>query len=293
MFRTRHSYWGLSKFAGWLRKVGGVPAMLRSGTSKEWREYKKAAKAANPFVYWLADDGLDALQNFVCYPKDVAYNVTYYLRSRFVEKSHFLTTGLKAGDYHAIDERIMHGLFTTLVDFIQQEKAWMEYICHSEKYDNVLPFVNRVWPFRHFVQFKFPALGLAYLHWEASLKMDDEWFGYTWREDIDAVNAEREANPEYNKPTPQALAAQDLLELYRWWKEVRPNRVDPYDASGWTAYCATKRSNGNDIFDTFDEVDPIDTKPMHETMRKLEEQYEVEDNEMLIRLIKLRKHMWT
>lgn len=48
-------------------------------------------------------------------------------------------------------------------------------------------------------------------------------------------------DPDYGKPTHQALAAQETFALYKWWKEERPKRPDPIDASGWSDFCEKRR----------------------------------------------------
>jgi hypothetical protein len=41
--------------------------------------------------------------------------------------------------------------------------------------------------------------------------------------------------------------AKEKLDLYTWWTVTRPARPDPYEASGWTAYCELKRlEHGNE-----------------------------------------------
>jgi hypothetical protein len=64
-------------------------------------------------------------------------------------------------------------------------------------------------------------------------------------------------DPSFGQPSNQALAAKETLALYYWWKEERPKR---YEAS-----C---------------------------TMEQEQEQ-EDEDTDMLIRLVKLRRYLWT
>lgn len=63
----------------------------------------------------------------------------------------------------------------------------------------------------------------------------------------------------------QADAAAEQLALYNWWKFLRPTRGDPYDIEGMT----------------------------FEQRMKVEAQYDQEDEEMLIRLIKIRRSLWT
>ena len=51
--------------------------------------------------------------------------------------------------------------------------------------------------------------------------MDEEWVS--------------KDDPDWGKPTNQAVAAQEIKKLYLWWTQVRPTRPDAYAESGWTA----------------------------------------------------------
>jgi hypothetical protein len=67
------------------------------------------------------------------------------------------------------------------------------------------------------------------------------------------------------------------------------------DASGWSAYCDSKRQAGGSVLDILDDDsdDKVDTTPMHDKMRELEDKYDKEDEDMIIRLIKIRSALWT
>ena len=67
----RNHYWSSSKFADWLRGTASPTAE----TSKGWREWTARAKQAHPVRYWLADDGLNYLQNFIFYIPDKGKNI--------------------------------------------------------------------------------------------------------------------------------------------------------------------------------------------------------------------------
>lgn len=54
----RSRYFSCSKFADWLR---GTPK-LSCGTSEEWRDWEISAKQSRPIRYWLAEEGLDYIQ---------------------------------------------------------------------------------------------------------------------------------------------------------------------------------------------------------------------------------------
>jgi hypothetical protein len=85
----------------------------------------------------------------------------------------------------------------------------------------------------------------------------------------------------------------EIEALYKWWTEQRPKRVDPMEASGWTAYCASQRQAGGSVLDILDDDAGVDTTPMHHKMNEMEEKYEAEDEAMMIRLIKVRQALWT
>ena len=95
--------------------------------------------------------------------------------------------------------------------------------------------------------------------------------------------------------TPQAHNAAEILTLYKWWTQERPKRVNPMDESGWTAYCDSKRQAGGSVLDVLDDDsdEAVDTTPMHTIMQELEDKYEKEDEDMMIRLIKIRSALWT
>jgi hypothetical protein len=83
--------------------------------------------------------------------------------------------------------------------------------------------------------------------------------------------------------------------LYKWWKEVRPLRPDPHEASGWSEYCDRVRElNDGRLFGskTTPELKKLSTKAL-KLSRKIEDQYEREDEQMMIRLIKARHALWT
>jgi hypothetical protein len=256
----RINYWTNSKFADWLRGTK-KPGALGLG---EWDKWKKEAKQKHPARYWLAEEGLDYIQDFVNCPKDVYNKVSYYINNRWITKTHALTSNMKKGDYYDLDTRIIECLFDELVNFVEVELAW-HHVIWSEK--EKAPWWRRAFRFR---TWRSPEHGIAHLNWEISLKYDDNW-------DKD--------NERYGHPTPQAEAAKEKLELYNWWKQ-RANRPDPYDASGWSEYC-----RANPKFS--DTLGSAESNATLDRLNKIEKHYDDEDTEMLVRLIKVRKHLWT
>jgi hypothetical protein len=101
---------------------------------------------------------------------------------------------------------------------------------------------------------------------------------------------------EADEPTPQAVKAQEILDLYNWWTQVRPARPDPYEASGWTALSEEQRAANGGKWSISAPKDPGLRKRMdraHKVMNRMEKDFEKEDEAMMIRLIKVRHGLWT
>lgn len=177
------------------------------------------------------------------FPCDVWTSFSSYFRNRFVKKTHVLKTGLKPGLYHELDERILHGLFNELKDFVEVETAGR--MRHSKaKY--------------LFKKGRCPEAGLDHLRWASGLKFGEN----------DLVSKK---DSHYGKPTPQAISASKILELYYWWLD-RPNRPDPMEESGFA------EKNEDRTF---------------KKLQSIEKKYSKDDEKMLIALIKIRKELWT
>lgn len=195
--RSRINYWGCSKFADWIR---GTPKPFALEWDA-WDIWHKEAKDKHPFRYWIADEFLDILQDTVNLPADLYHTIYVYIRNRFIDKTHCLKTGLKAGEYYDLDYRILHGLFYELTELVESEYAYMASYDNKKKYK--------------FVKGKCPEAGVDYLNWAMNLKYGQN-DGILKKDNL------------YGQPTHQAKVAQKTLELYNWWKN-RGNRPDPHD----------------------------------------------------------------
>lgn len=274
----RSNYWSNSKFANWIRGT------LKPGaeTAEGWDKWNKVAQAKYPIRYWIAEEGLDKLQTFIFAPIDGLYNVKYYINNRWVTRTHSLTAhprDIKPGQWYDVGNRFLPCLFNELVDFVEIEQAWM-HIAWGDKDAKAkykAPFWASGW-FR-WRTWRCPQAGLDYLDWASSLMMDKDW-------------GVEEGSPDHGKPTGQALRAIEIKELYLWWTTIRPLRVDSMEASGWSAYCDRKRSDGT-LFSVLEKDDTVDTSAMMKMMDEMDTAYEKEDEEMMIRLIKARDSLWT
>lgn len=275
----RSRYWNCSKFADWLRGT----SKLKVGSAKEWKAWETQAKLKNSIRYWLVEEGLDYIQDFIMYPIDKLYSAKYWLVNRYVTKTHALTSTLKKGQWWEFDERILYCLFDELVNFVEVEIAWKNIVYSKDaKKEYKSPwnasgwFRSRTW--------RCPKAGLDYLDWETTLMKDETW-------------GIQKDNPEYGQPTDQSLKAQEISELYHWWKFARPNRQDAYEVSGWNTRYETKTKDGDSLWNYMceeeTEEEKVESRRILDLMNKIEEEYFQEDEEYLIRLIKIRRSLWT
>ena len=270
------NYWTCSKFADWIRGT----TKLKCGTGKEWAEWEKAAKAKYPIRWWIAEEGLDRLQDVWCYIPERINDVRYYINNRWVSHTHALTAhprDIPRGQWRDVGNRFLPCLFNELVDFVEVEQAWHHCMWDDaarKKY--AVPWWRSGW--LRWRTWRCPEAGIDHLKWAMTL-----------------TNKDFIQEGEKEEPTYQAKAAKEILELYTWWKEVYPNRPDVHDASGWTAYCDLRREKGYHLLDMEDKS-PEEAemcKTALDKSREIEEAYNKEDEEMMIRLIKIRESLWT
>jgi hypothetical protein len=279
----RSHYWTIGKFADWLR---GTPT-LKCGTSEEWGAWEATAKAAHPVRWWIAEEGLDYLQKIVYYIPDKLDDIRYYINNRWVSHSHALTAhprDIQPGNWSDVGNRFLPCMFNELVDFVEIEQAWHHCMWSDEaKTEFETPWWRKGW--LRWRSWRCPAAGMEYLKWASGLVVD---------KDMGATPGEK----GFGEPTYQAKSAKEIIELYTWWTVTYRNRPDPYDASGWTAYCeASRAANGGSLWgslggDKTPEMKKMSTLSLNK-LRKMEEAYEKEEEAMMIRLIKIRQSLWT
>jgi len=280
---AHHSnYWSCSPFADWIRGTpkGGAK------TGEGWNEWEDKAKRYHPVRYWIAEEGLDYLQDFVTWPVRKVYDAKYYINNRWVSRTHSLTAharDIRPGTWCDVGNRFLPCLFNELVDFVEIEQAWHHIAWDDEARKKFkAPFWSHGW-FR-WRTWRCPEAGLAYLDWASGLVADETW-------------AMSPGDKGYGEPTGQALRAREIKELYLWWTTVYRNRPDPYDASGFSAACEAQReANGGKFNWSGTEKDPVlkkQTDKAHKELQRIEAAYEKEDEAMMIRLIKARDSLWT
>jgi len=279
---AQHSnYWSCSPFADWIRGT----KKLSAGTSEEWDDWTTRAQMRHNFRYWLAEEGLSHLQDFVTWPVRKLYDIKYYINNRWVTRTHALTAharDIKPGQWCDVGNRFLPCLFNELVDFVEVESAWIHIAWGSEedraKYE--APFwATGWWRWR---TWRCPQAGIDHLDWAMTLTLGNDM-------------GVEEGDENYGRPTGQAIRAKEIKELYTWWTTVYPARPDPHDASGWSEYCEKVREhNGGKLFGSkkTPELEKMGDRALKLTT-KIEAAYDKEDEQMMIRLIRARDSLWT
>ena len=273
-------YWSCSPLADWIRGTN----KLKAGTAEEWNEWTTRAQMKHNFRYWVAEEALGDIQDFVTWPIRSLYSIKYYINNRWVSRTHSLTAharDIKPGDWCDVGNRFLPCLFNELVDFVEIEQAW-SHIAWGDKTARAKynpPFWASGW-FR-WRTWRCPQAGLDHLDWEMTLTNEE------------FLDEDKKGEAVL---TSQAIRAKELKELYTWWTVTYRNRPDPHDASGWSAYCDSLRNEHGDNWIGMNSKDPASKKASNKAMKllsKIEKAYEKEDTEMLIRLIKIRQSLWT
>jgi hypothetical protein len=269
------NYWSCSKFADWLRGTAKPP----SETWEGWDDWHDAATKSHSLRYWLAEEGLGKLQDVVTWPKRKIDDVRCYISNRYVSKTHALTSNLKKGAYHEYEERLLHSMFDSLVDYVEIEEAWNHLVWANEETRKMYRSMRR-WTF---TKWRDASAGIDHLLWAAALVQDES-------------TGVQPSDAHYGSPTGQARHAIEILELYNWWKS-RVSRPDPYEVCGWIDYCARRGSPENKgkriLTRSKSNEDQKESSRILKAVTKMEEAYDKEDTDMMIRLIKARKGMWT
>jgi hypothetical protein len=253
--RWRIHYWSNGPVSKWLYSRVGVKKPPHE-TLEGWDVWETTTKNDHPIVYWVVETLLDKIQDIVMFPMDVLNAIRIYYRYRFIYKSHKVETKLAKGEYHAADELILQSIFTILVNFVEVELAGRWIISLDEP---------KPWFRRHkllnWFEFRSRDAGIKYLEWEMSL-----------------------SDPEH-----QAIRAKTVFELYNWWTVTRPNRPDPFVASGCEALYNEPRISNQSLCSPA----PEGARECWKKQAEIEAQYYTEDTEKLIQLINFRHELWT
>ena len=240
-----------------LRKRFGIDKPQFAEIHK-WEDIDARIRRQQPVGWFLTETLPDFIEDVHRIITSPYYNTRYYIRNRFYRKTHVLRTDCPPGQYWDTDERILTALANAIIDYVEVELAFKHQWCGSDEVPNA------VWRNR-----RCPELGLKYLEWEMTL--DDP------------------ALDEYSRADSQAKTSREIKVIYDWAK-ARPDRPDPMEISGWSEFCAKYPSMWRKQ-ETPEQAE--ESAVALKKLREIEAQYEQEDEDMLIRIIKVRRSLWT
>lgn len=235
-------------------------------TTDEWVAFDKKYRTEAPFRHFcvkvLPGHTYSPISNWIRkFTNQIRYRIARY---------HVVSTDLSPG-YYDKDTLLLCSAFTLLKDFVEVEKASMEHVCNNTPY-KMNPLLKYV-PYYKDITFRSRELGLNYLEWETKLECD-----------------------EFDDCLNQAQRAEEVRELYLWWVDVRPARVEPECPENPEAEDDDDLHILASLTEGYKEKYPEHTAKMdqwYEDYAALEDAWEKEDTEMLIRLVNVRKSLWT
>lgn len=278
-------HYSSSALVKWLRtKVFKIKKPVALGFG-EWDDWYNTLKKESPFGYFMTETLPDMLESIPKTFIDPFHNIRYYIHNRWRTKTHAMTSKLEKGKWHEFETRLLHSMFDAYIDFIEIETAHHSMMWNSDdvkKYKGP-SFLNRWFDIG---EWRCPEAGVDSIKWEQSLVWNENEVG----PDSSVVNTR----------TNQAIAADEKLALYTWWKEIRPTRGDSWEASGFRAFWESmdEKYGHNQWLGVFgkNQMTKSEQKTYNRLSKvkdKLEESWDKEDTEMMIRLIKLRQSLWT
>lgn len=232
-------------------------------SSEGWDSFKDEFKKKAPIRFWIRNE---FPRKFIWRTKHRLSNTFYWIIYRTLDKNHIVNTGLEPG-YYDVDERMLNSCFSLLKDYVETELAYRNWRASNEY--KVDFFRNYVPLFRFLKPFRSVHHGLEHLTWEAGL--DDP------------------SLPINQQSPQQAINAREVRILYLWWTNTRPNRVlieikRVVDANGNVIYRRNMNKSSKEYKAYMKSIDD---------RHKQTEKWIKEDEKMLLRLIKLRKSLWT
>lgn len=213
--------------------------------------------------------------------KNLLSRIERSIAFRTYDKYTIVKTRLKPG-YYDKDQIMLHACFALLVDFVEIELAFIRAIGDklSQKRINE-NFIKRLLFVLEslFSSKRNEKLGRAYL---------DEM--------INCRNGYIDGDDYWVK----------IKELYEWWKDKRPQRKDPLETTGFSAYLQSLKEKYGDIYylsstnsRTLELKSFLNTEEDNKFLdlalkaELLEESNDSEDDEMLLKLCRLRRFLWT
>lgn len=249
-----------------------------SATLSEWQDWENQARAEHPVRYWLTETLPDTVRGAWHLFWQPVSDVRWWFYNRWISQPHVLRTGLDRGRYWETDDRILHGCFHTLREFVEYDKAWME--MSSPNSPKLTAWQKFQW--RWLRGPRSAQAGQAYLTWESQLVYTSDFI----TDDQD---------PRIGQPTTQAENAREILDLYDWWVNRRPQRDTHPLRQALDQFNDNLHRKYPRFRDFYCQPGPEQDRwrDLVDQIHALEEQEHQEDQDCLIRLMRIRRSLWT
>lgn len=238
-------------------------------TAEEWDDWDTNVRKNYPIRYFLTEILPIEFRVFKRRIDDIKWWMLYRTTHRY----HVVRTGLRPG-YYDCDNTILNINFNILTSYVEIETA-SKSISMSYSDRKTLYPMPWYWLDNHRKRTKLhPEAGLANLKWEMKL-------------------------PPEESPLAQVNVATEIWILYHWWRHVRPNRPDSHEISGlddWYKQHKPRIGGKSVMYHLSDKgIDPEEIAiryKLFEIAREIEERYNQEDDDMLCRLMRIRRGLW-
>lgn len=260
-----------------------------AASAQAWSDWYKDYEKEHPVGFWITETFPRFIERMVQHQEGHWDDLRSYISNRFITKTHkVVTTTLRKGAWHEPEERLLHCAFQLLVDFVEVDKALSQYWSHKKDRKRGWLYEHSRWV-RTFSRVRDAQGGIDYLRWEMALTRDSSFGG-------------KDLDPEDDDYAPQARSTHEIMALYHWWTEVRPNRVDSYEAVGYKAFDEEmavkypeddKHTSFLSSNSRFSAADKQRRRELSTAMHNLDGERAEEDDAMFARLVKIRRYLWT
>jgi len=227
-----------------------------------WRKRESRLKSSFPIRFFIWETLPDIWNYKIRSPINRARN---WVRFRTWDRYHIVDTGLEP-NYYDPDHRMLHANFQILVDYVEIELAAMNLAMGDG--DDLLENMSTNWKLNKFRKLfrkfrrnseRLPEEGLKHLDWE--------------------IVECKHSNPS------QSESAKEKKYLYLWWTVWRNEREDPLSSPLiW---------DQDDMTTDLSAILKGKNRSQYRLSDRMETFYLNEDNEMLMRLVKIRNSLWT
>jgi hypothetical protein len=249
-----------------------------SATWDKWGEWRANFKKTRPITYFIVETIPLAWEWLYKQTVDRANASMYYCSNRFVTRTHRLDApSLKKGQMHELSKRMLHCNFDAYVKWCETEASVDRVWTDEAKLKYKLPWYASTL-LSNFVVLRNAQCAIDHLKWEMALFEPDE-------------GQSDPASPH------QAMMAYEKMTLYVWWTKLRPARVDSWVESGLVEFWDEMDKKYSDSWimskNKLTAEENATYNRLSAAQSAADEAQLNEDNEMLVRLVKIRDALWT